>query len=82
MEVNTLELKNDLHTLVTITDDENILLQVKQYFTELNNKTDWWDELSESQKTSINLGIKQLDEGKTVPHAQVRERVDKILRKV
>ena len=32
----------------------------------LRQKNDFWNELSKSQKEEINLGIKQLDEGKKI----------------
>jgi hypothetical protein len=79
--MNTAELKNDLYELVGNTDNDEILSNVKQYFLDLTNGKDWWNELSDSQKASIHLGIKQLDEKKVVSHAAVREKVNKLLNK-
>jgi hypothetical protein len=33
--------------------------------------TDFWDELSEKEQASIELSMKQLDEGKGIPHEDV-----------
>ena len=61
MELNTLELKNDLHSLVSNTNDENVLFRVKEYFTELNTQEDWWHLLTPEQKKQVEIGTKQLD---------------------
>ncbi len=81
MELNTLELKNDLHTLVTNTDDENVLFRVKDFFTELNNQKDWWDVLTSTQKKQVEIGSKQLDEGLKFTNDEVRAEIDKLLQK-
>ena len=81
MEVNTLELKNDLHTLVTNTDDENVLFRVKEFFTELKDKDDWWHLLTPTQKNQIEIGSNQLDNGIKFTHNEVRAEIDKLLLK-
>jgi hypothetical protein len=30
--------------------------------------TDWWDELSEEEKSDIQMSIKESDQGKTISH--------------
>jgi len=42
-----------------------------------NSKTegDWWDELSESQKKSLNNGLKDAQEGRTVSSAEFWKRL-------
>lgn len=37
------------------------------------NSTDFWDELTPEQKEAIELGIKELDEGKGIPHHEVMQ---------
>jgi len=46
--------------------------------TDRKNK-DWWDELSEENKASIEIGITQLKSGKGISHEEVRGRIDKLL---
>ena len=43
--------------------------------------TDWWDELSQEEKNDIDLGVKQLKEGKGIPHEQVMAEARELLRK-
>ena len=38
-------------------------------------ESDWWDELSEEDKADIDLGLKQADEGRFIPHAEVMAEV-------
>ena len=76
METNTLELKNDLHDLVSKTDDAGVLSHVREYFTELNNKIDWWYLLTPAQKQQIEIGTKQLDNGQKFTNKEVRVEID------
>lgn len=77
--MGTIELKNRIHSLVdTIVDDEK-LQSVMQYLQSINGSDDWWDDLTENQKQSINEGISQLDNGERIPHDQVKKSVDKLL---
>lgn len=80
MELNTLELKNDIHSLVNNTDDETILFKVREYFSELKSNEDWWNLLTLKQKLSIENGSKQLDNGLRFSHDEVRKEIDKILK--
>ncbi len=46
-------------------------------YTQANNETDFWDELTESQKASIELSIKQLENGEGIPHEDVQAEMRK-----
>lgn len=81
MELNTLELKNDLHILVSNTNDEEVLFRVKEYFTELKNKEDWWHSLTSEQKSKVEIGIKQLDNNLKFSNDEVRIEIDKLLQR-
>ncbi len=35
---------------------------------------DWWNDLTEDQKQGIERGLRDIDEGKTVPHEQVKKK--------
>lgn len=47
-------------------------------FVELtkSKSVDWWDELSEENKASVERGIKQADEGKLISNEDARKRID------
>lgn len=82
MNVSTAELKNYLHKLVVETDDEIVLSKVQAYFTKLRSKnTDWWDTISDEDKETIHIGLRQLEKGQGIPHDQVRQKVNKLLRR-
>jgi len=42
---------------------------------------DWWDELSQEEKDDIDLGLRQLREGKGIPHEQVMAEARELLKK-
>lgn len=73
------ELKNQLHKLVVETEDTDILEHVKEVFTSLKGDSDWWDKTSNSQKSLIEKGVQQLDNGKGIPHDEVMENIAKKL---
>ena len=76
---NTAEMKNYLHKLIVETDDFQILKEVKNYFISVNKTADWLDTISEDEKRSIELGLKQLDAGERVECGQVKQKIDKLL---
>jgi hypothetical protein len=75
---------NLIHQIIKI-EDEMMIQTIKDLLTlgyiEANNDTDFWDELSESQKQSIALSIKQLEAGEGIPHDQVMADMRKMLAK-
>lgn len=80
MNASTAEIKNYLHKLIVETDDESILTQVQAYFTNLKSKNaDWWDTLSDQEKQTIHIGLKQLENGEGIPHQEVKRKADKLL---
>jgi predicted RNA-binding protein with EMAP domain len=71
MDIQTEALKQELHNLINLTDDLDVLTKLKEIFPQETNKKDWWDELSEQQKENIKIGIDQLDRGEGIPHEVV-----------
>ncbi len=41
-------------------------------------ETDWYNELTKEQKEDIEIGLKELDEGKGIPHTQVQKEIEKL----
>lgn len=87
MSTNTASaiLKNELHRMVVQTDDMTVLHRVKKIFDlmleEGANEEDWWDELTDQEKTMIQRGLHQLDNGERIPNSQVRSEINKLLDK-
>lgn len=59
--------------LIDLDDDEmiNYLKVVKESDSHHN---DWWNDLTDEQRTGIERGLKDIDEGKTVSHDAVKQR--------
>jgi len=45
------------------------------------NDTDWWDKISDAEKTSILRGLKDIKAGRITPHDEVRKKYLKWLNK-
>jgi predicted transcriptional regulator len=75
------ELKNDLIKVIINTEDVTFLQKVKDFFKKQNATLDWWDEISDHEKDMIELGLKDIEEGRVVPHEEVRVEINKLLRK-
>lgn len=80
--MSTAEIKSDLHKLIVETEDLEILIKIKEYFSLLKfQKTDWWNDLEEKEQQNILKGIEQLEKGQLISHEDVRTQVEKILKK-
>ena len=44
-----------------------------------NETTDWWNSISENEKESIELGLKDAEAGLLNPHSKARELYEKWL---
>lgn len=52
-------------------NDEAVILQIENL---LKPKVDFWDELSDQDKTTIKKGIQELDEGQRIDFKQFMDR--------
>ena len=59
------------------TDDESVLLQIKEIFD--NSDKDFWTDLPSHVKAGIKRGQQQAAEGKLTPHYEVMEKYVKYL---
>ena len=76
--MKTTDLKKDISQIINKIDDENILQSIKIFIynqVAQEDDYDFWDELPESVKASINIGIKQADAGELTPHNEVMETI-------
>lgn len=46
-----------------------------------NEPVDWWDELTEDEIESIEIGLEQSRKGQLVPHEQVKQKVKNLIAK-
>jgi predicted transcriptional regulator len=47
-------------------------IQFLKIIKDTDSREDWWDELTEDQKQGIQRGLKDIEEGRLVPHDEVR----------
>ena len=83
-ETSSAILKNELHRMVVETDNPVVLRKIKSIFSillEQGDEEDWWDTISEREKAAIQKGLKQLENGERIPHAVVRQEIDRLLGK-
>lgn len=56
-----------------------ILRAVEIDFVEESSEEDWYDELSDAEKKSIELGLDDIKEGRVVAHSEVKKLYEKWL---
>lgn len=72
---NTLEARKlELRDLLAEVDNEGIILQLEMI---LKPQKDFWDELSEDDKASIEKGLEQLARGERIPYEEVIGKIKK-----
>jgi hypothetical protein len=68
---------------IIATDDEAILLTIRNLLelrdSTANQKSDFWDILSEKQKNAVHQSIKELDNGEGIPNDIVMDMMRKKL---
>ncbi|HMS65805.1 MAG TPA: hypothetical protein PKD83_11200 [Ignavibacteria bacterium] len=75
-----MNIKNDKQSLIewiSSLEDESIIETIKEFKESYSSKKDWWDEISESEKNSIDRGLKDAEEGRVIPYEQVKEKYKK-----
>ena len=80
--MSTIELKNKAHSLIESINDSETL----QAIINLLSKNEvvekyWYDDLSESDKKSVQIGIDQANRKEFVSEASVRNEVNELLEK-
>jgi len=77
--METQSIKTDIWSLIEKTEDVNVLKAIKTLLQSLNPEHDFWDELPEFQKQSIERGLQQAANGETIPHEEVMKKYEKYL---
>jgi len=67
-------IKLELIEWLTKLEDDETLEYLKVVKDSKSSKRDWWDDLSEAAKASIERGLKDIEEGRTTPHEEVKKR--------
>ena len=59
--------------------DSSIIEKIKEVREDYKKTSDWWDEISESEKQSIQRGLKDIEQGKVHSHKAAKEVYGKYL---
>lgn len=59
--------------------DQTLIERIKFLKENQLNQTDWWEEISKTEKDAIDQGLEDADNGKVTPHQEVRKRYEKWL---
>lgn len=67
-------IKLELIQWLTQLDDKDILSYLKVVKDSKSLNKDWWEFLSESQKGGIERGMDDIENGRTVSHAEIKDK--------
>jgi hypothetical protein len=74
---NLQERKIELIQWLSVIDDPSLIEKVAKVRDE--SVSDWWNEISEAEKESIAIGVKDADSGRLRPHSEARAKYEKWL---
>jgi uncharacterized protein HemY len=77
MEANIQNIKIELIQWLTTLDDKSLLQQILDI--RKNQTKDWWYEISDSERTSIEQGISDAENGKLNSHSEAHKIYEKWL---
>lgn len=75
--MNIQDRKLELIQWLSVIEDVSLLDKLIQLKEE--NTRDWWDEISDGEKESIQIGIEDADAGRVKPHSEARAIYEKRL---
>ncbi len=55
-------------------NDSDTIQYLKKIKDAGSKQQDWWNDLPEQQKKGILRGLKDIDEGRTIPHEDIKAR--------
>ena len=70
MNIQAVKLK--LVQRILNTNKPSLLKKIDKIF-EQESETDWWNEISDEERASIQEGLDELDRGEGIPHEKVME---------
>jgi predicted transcriptional regulator len=78
--MNTHPDKKELIEWISNLTDPKTLEKIKSLKTAIESDTDFFQDLPEEVKQSINKGISELDDGRGIPHDQVMKEIRERIR--
>jgi len=68
-------LKEKLHILIDNCTDETTLQDTIQLLEHSLDKSDWWNQLSEQEKATTLQALQESQNGNTISHQNMQERI-------
>jgi len=69
-------IKQQLHKLIDNCDDEFILEETRAFLENSSSSKDWWDELSEEDKSLVMESEVQYEKGDFISHSQLMQQFE------
>jgi predicted transcriptional regulator len=79
MEIQSI--KSELHEIIDQANDLKVLEAVRTLLRSSAKEQDFWDQLPDFQKESIERGLEQAENGQTTPYKDVMKKYEKWLSK-
>lgn len=77
MDTEILQEKLELIQWLSSIEDKSIIEKLIEF--RKRESKDWWDGISEAEKTSIEKGVKQADSEELKPHSKIKKLYEKWL---
>ncbi len=72
----TSDIKNELHTLIDNCNNELLLLEAKNFLESGNEIKDWWDKLTEEDKTLVMKSDAEYEKGSFISHKDLMQQAE------
>ena len=72
-------LRKQVQKYVALADEKS--LRIVQAILEIEQENDWWDNMPDNVRKSVEIAIKESDEGQTLPHDEVMKMYKQWLKK-
>lgn len=69
--------KQNLIDWISSLEDEEVIETIKDFKESYFSKKDWWNEISEEEKNSIDRGLKDAEEGRLISYEQFKNKYKK-----
>ena len=69
--------KQNLIDWISSLEDEEVMESIKDFKESYFSKKDWWNEISEEEKNSIDRGLKDAEEGRLISYEQFKNKYKK-----
>ncbi|PJA99556.1 MAG: hypothetical protein CO128_03280 [Ignavibacteriales bacterium CG_4_9_14_3_um_filter_30_11] len=71
MGMNIQNIKIELIQWLTTLEDKSLIQKIMDL--RKNDSRDWWNEISEEEKKSIEIGLSDAEKGNLKPHSEARK---------